>query len=135
MIDFGERELRRRGRDANIALQRQFAAATDRITADRGHERLLTVEYLEFALLALADMRKIADAGCADAERRGITTGAKRFTFASQQNGADRGIVLRSGDRFAKGGAHRIVHCIMAIGTRSEEHTSELQSLMRNSYA
>src|SRR3546814_12360953 len=62
-------------------------------------------------------MRKIADAGCADAERRGITTGAKRFTFASQQNGADRGSVLRSGDRFAKGGAHRIVHCIMAIGT------------------
>src|SRR3546814_1585122 len=79
-----------------------------------------SVEYLEFALLALADMRKIADAGCADAERRGITTGAKRFTFASQQNGADRGIVLRSGDRFAK---------------RSEEHTSELQSLMRISYA
>src|SRR3546814_11603234 len=82
-----------------------------------------SVEYLEFALLALADMRKIADAGCADAERRGITTGAKRFTFASQQNGADRGIVLRSGDRFAKGGAHRIVHCIMAIGTVDRKST------------
>src|SRR3546814_17560687 len=107
MIDFGERELRRRGRDANIALQRQFAAATDRITADRGHERLLTVEYLEFALLALADMRKIADAGCADAERRGITTGPKRFTFPSQPNGQHRRTHTLSGDPLAKGGAQR----------------------------
>src|SRR3546814_13583781 len=104
MIDFGERELRRRGRDANIALQRQFAAATDRITADRGHERLLTVEYLEFALLALAYMRQIADAGCADAERLGIPPGAKRFTLDSHPNAADRGIVQRRGERITRTG-------------------------------
>src|SRR3546814_2347601 len=30
---------------------------------------------------------------------------------------------------------HRKVHPLCVIGDRSEEHTSELQSLMRNSYA
>src|SRR3546814_3995680 len=67
-----------------------------------------------------------------DSGERGHVAGACpiRIVRGEEFEEAERGVVLG-------GGAFGIVrhHPIVAVGERSEEHTSELQSLMRISYA
>src|SRR3546814_8209498 len=46
-----------------------------------------------------------------------------------EQSGVDPGVVVLAV------GAVAVDRCLVGVGTRSEEHTSELQSLMRISYA
>ena len=115
VVDFGQRELRCLRGHANVALQRQFAAATDGIAANGGDERLLAVQHLELALLAAGHMREIADAFCPHAKRGGVSASAKRSASALQQNGPHLGIVLRLRHRLAKGGAHLVVHRVVAM--------------------
>src|SRR3546814_2500662 len=60
-----------------------------------------------------------------------------RFFFCSLEWPQIRADIVRSGAAWAagKGRHHRPASCIGSLEQRSEEHTSELQSLMRISYA
>src|SRR3546814_13655197 len=57
------------------------------------------------------------------------------FPYTTLFRSAGAGHFNHLGRHVAGSALHRCVHCRILLGMRSEEHTSELQSLMRISYA
>src|SRR3546814_9818099 len=119
-LDEAARELRALGGDADITGAGEFAAEADCMAVDRGDHRDLAVHQRADHRLnaaAIVGAGRIGLVEHADAlaiqHRFQIAAGAERLAAAGQDDSADPAI----------------------LAERSEEHTSELQSLMRISYA
>src|SRR3546814_9846478 len=88
---------------------------------------------LLLSLLMAATLVQITGAVVGSGE---VAVASKVKTIAHPDGGVIAQIWVRDGDRVKAGDPLiRFDTTVTAAGARSEEHTSELQSLMRNSYA